>query len=119
MEGSRILKDFLYGELASSSRLTGRFKDVCEKDLKTCGIQPAELEIEVSKRTAWRAKIKEGIKSAEENRELKKEQKRTSRHQRTQPVPTSHTTPAADYTLQQVPALLQVQNRIVQPHQSP
>jgi hypothetical protein len=36
-------------------------------------------------RPTWRAKVKEGIKSAEE--------KRTSRHQRTQPVPTSHTTP--------------------------
>ncbi|GFR78826.1 hypothetical protein ElyMa_002274100 [Elysia marginata] len=42
--------------------------------------------------------MKEGIKSAEENRELEREQKRTSRHQRTQPVPTSHTTPATDYT---------------------
>ncbi|GFR69794.1 hypothetical protein ElyMa_003766800 [Elysia marginata] len=48
MEDSRIPKVFLYGELASGSRLTGRptlrFKDVCKKDLKTCGIQPPELD---------------------------------------------------------------------------
>jgi hypothetical protein len=66
---------------------------VCKRDLKTGGIQPAELEVDVSNRTEWRAKVKEGTKSAEENRELKREEKRTSRHQRTQPVPTSHTTP--------------------------
>ncbi|GFR66034.1 hypothetical protein ElyMa_005547400 [Elysia marginata] len=51
MAGRRIPKDFLHGELASGSRRTGRptlcFKDVCKKDLKTCRIQLAELEVEV------------------------------------------------------------------------
>ncbi|KAK3765771.1 hypothetical protein RRG08_026242 [Elysia crispata] len=43
--------------------------DKCNRDLKTCRIQPAELEAEVSNHTAWRAKVTEGIKSAEEKRE--------------------------------------------------
>jgi hypothetical protein len=42
---------------------------VCKRDLKICGSQPAELEVEVSNHTEWRAKVKEGIKSAEEKRE--------------------------------------------------
>ncbi|KAK3785667.1 hypothetical protein RRG08_035251 [Elysia crispata] len=54
--------------------------------------------MEVLDRTAWQAKVKEGIKSVEEKRELEREEKITSRHQRTQPVSTSHTTPATDYT---------------------
>ncbi|KAK3789016.1 hypothetical protein RRG08_058194 [Elysia crispata] len=69
-----------------------------QRDLKTCGLQPAELDLEVPNLTAWRAQVKDGIKSAEEKRELEREEKRTSRHQRTQPVPGSHTTPATDYT---------------------
>ncbi|KAK3797142.1 hypothetical protein RRG08_060486 [Elysia crispata] len=93
---SRISNDFSYGELASGSRPAGRptrrFKDVCNRDLKTCGIQQAELEVEVSNRTARRAKVKEGIKSAEEKRELKRKEKRASRHQRTRSFLTSHTT---------------------------
>ncbi|GFR86704.1 hypothetical protein ElyMa_006059900 [Elysia marginata] len=42
MEDRRIPKDFRYCKLASASRPTGRptlrFKDVCKRDLKTCGI---------------------------------------------------------------------------------
>ncbi|GFR57885.1 hypothetical protein ElyMa_003466800 [Elysia marginata] len=95
-------KGLLVWRACSGSRPTGRptlrFKDVCRKGLKTCGIKPAELEVEVSNRTVWSAEIKESIKSAEENRELEREQKRTSRHQRSYPVLSSHTTPATDYT---------------------
>jgi hypothetical protein len=102
MEDYRIPKDFLYCELASGSHPTGRpslrFKDVCKRDMKTCGIQPAELEVEVSNPTAWREKVKEDIKSAKEKRELEREEKRTSRHQKTHPVPSSHITPTLDYT---------------------
>ena len=97
MEDGRIPKDFLYGELALSLRPTMRFKDVCKRDM-TCGIQPAELEVEVSNRTAWNAKVKEGIKSAEEKREMERGEKRTSRHKGAQPVPASHTILATDYT---------------------
>ncbi|KAK3772129.1 hypothetical protein RRG08_058192 [Elysia crispata] len=79
-------------------RPTKRYKDVCSRDLETSGLQPAELDLEVPNLTAWRAQVKDGIKSAEEKRELEREEKRTSRHQRTQPVPGSHTTPATDYT---------------------
>jgi hypothetical protein len=102
MEDCRNPKDFLYCELASSSHPTGRpslrFKDVCKRDMKTCGIQPAELEMEISNHTAWWAKVKEDIRSAKEKRDLEREEKRTSRHQKTQPVPSSHTTPTLDYT---------------------
>jgi asparagine synthetase B (glutamine-hydrolysing) len=66
--------------------------------MKTCGIQPAELEVEVSNHIAWRAKVKEDIHSAKEKRELEREEKRTIRHQKTQPVPSPHTTPTLDYT---------------------
>jgi hypothetical protein len=67
--------------------------------MKTCGIQPAELEVEVLNHTAWPAKVKEGIKSAKEKRESERKEKRTSGHQRTQPVPSFHTTnPTLDYT---------------------
>jgi hypothetical protein len=102
MEDRRIPKDFLYCELTSGSHSTGRpslrFKDMCKRNMKTCRIQQAELEVEVSNHAAWRAKVKESLKSAKEKRELEREEKRTSRHQRTQPVPFSHTTPASDYT---------------------
>ena len=47
-----------------------RFNDVCKRTGKNFRIQPAELEVEVSNRTAWRAKVKDGMKSAEEKREL-------------------------------------------------
>ena len=42
MKDGRIPKDFLYGELATGKRLTGRpqlrFKDVCKRDHKALGI---------------------------------------------------------------------------------
>jgi hypothetical protein len=66
--------------------------------MKTWKIQQAEREVEVSNHAAWRANVKESIKSAKENRELEREEKRTSKHQRTQPVPSSHTILASDYT---------------------
>jgi deoxycytidine triphosphate deaminase len=41
--------------------------------MKTCGIQPAELDVKVSNYTARRAKVKKVIQSANEKRELKRE----------------------------------------------
>ena len=102
MEDGRIPKDILYGELASGTRPTGRptlrYKDACKRDLKTCGIQPADLETETSNRTAWRAKVKDGVKLAEENRERRWEEKRTRRQQRIQSTSAAPTIPTTGYT---------------------
>ena len=40
MKDGKFPKNVLYSELADSSRAIGlfRFKDVCKRDLKTCGI---------------------------------------------------------------------------------
>ncbi|KAK3786707.1 hypothetical protein RRG08_057983 [Elysia crispata] len=98
MEDSRDPKGFLYVGLASGSRPTSRptrrFKAVCKRDLKNCGIQPAGLKVEVSNRTSWRAKVKKSIKSTEEKRESEREEKRTSPSPLLTP-PTSLTSPAA------------------------
>jgi hypothetical protein len=56
MEDRCIPKDFLYCELASGSHPTGRpslrFKDMCKRNMKTCKIQQAELQVEVSNHAA-------------------------------------------------------------------
>ena len=47
MKDGRIPKDFLYGELATGKRPTGRpqlrFKDVCKRDLQALGINTQTL----------------------------------------------------------------------------
>ena len=43
-------------------RPTLRYKDTCKRDLKACGIQTADLKTETSDRTAWWAKVKDGVK---------------------------------------------------------
>jgi hypothetical protein len=70
MEDGRILKDILYGELATGTRPTARpalhYKDVCKKDLKSYNINPADLETAYSDRSSWRKNVKPGVKQAEE-----------------------------------------------------
>jgi hypothetical protein len=49
---------------------------MCKRNMKTCRILQAELEVEVSNHAAWRAKVKERIKSAKDKenwREKKRE----------------------------------------------
>ena len=100
MEDGRIPKDMLYGELATGSRPTGRptlrYKDTCKRDLKASGIQPADVEAVTCDRIAWRAKVHDGGKSAEERREREWEERRTSRQQRSQPT-TAAKSPTTDY----------------------
>ncbi|GFR62978.1 hypothetical protein ElyMa_005472600 [Elysia marginata] len=76
-----------------------RFKDVCQKDLKTCRIQSAKLQVEVSNRTAWQAKVKEIIQSATRKENWREIKHITSRQQRTQPVLLTPPLPlTSDYT---------------------
>lgn len=98
MEDGRIPKDILYGELATGTRPTGRpalrYKDACKRDLKSCNLNPADLESATSDRSSWRAIVKTGVKQTDENREFKRKAKQAQKQQRTQPVTapsTSHT----------------------------
>ncbi len=79
MEDGRIPKDILYGKLASGTQQSGwptlRYKDTCKRDLKACGINPAQLEEVTSDRTSWRSRVKEGVMSTKERREIQLEEK--------------------------------------------
>ncbi|XP_069181202.1 uncharacterized protein [Procambarus clarkii] len=61
MEDGRILKDLVYGKLASGMRLTGRpqlcFKDACKCDLKQMNIDNNIWEAAAVDRSAWRSKL--------------------------------------------------------------
>ncbi|KAL0195112.1 hypothetical protein M9458_008684, partial [Cirrhinus mrigala] len=96
MDDGRIPKDVLYGELAIGTRPTGRpilrYKDACKRDLKACGICPADLEVVASDRENWRSTVKTGVLLAEERRAMQWEEKRTRRQQSAQPAPTDSTT---------------------------
>ncbi|KAL0197530.1 hypothetical protein M9458_006070, partial [Cirrhinus mrigala] len=74
MDDGRIPKDVLYGELATGTRPTGRpilrYKDACKRDLKACGICPADLEVVASDRENWRSTVKTGVLLAEERRAM-------------------------------------------------
>ena len=72
-----------------------RYKDICKRDLKACGIQPADVEAVTSDCIAWRAKVHDGVKTAEERREREWEERSTSRQQRSQPT-TAAKSPTTD-----------------------
>ena len=97
MEDGHIPTDILYGELTTGKRPTLRYKDVCKKDLKACGFNPAELEAETSDRTRWRSKIKDGVKMVEERRESQWEEKRFRKRQRLQSPSAAATIPTTGY----------------------
>ncbi|XP_069178605.1 uncharacterized protein [Procambarus clarkii] len=71
----RILKDFLYGELASGRRPTGRpqlrFKDACKRDLKQMNIDINTWEAAAADRSAWRCKVQKELQQFED--ELKRQ----------------------------------------------
>lgn len=99
MQDGRIPKDMLYGELATGSRPAGRpvlrYKDVCKRDLKAGGIDPARLETAAADRSKWRLAVKTGVQMSEKRREDQWEEKRERRRQRAASVPTE---PGADFT---------------------
>ena len=93
-------KDVLYGELATGSRPTGqpalRYKDVCKRDLRAGGVDPADLETASSDRVSWRTTVKAGIEEAELMRETRWEERRLRRQQRLHSAPSS--TQASTFT---------------------
>ena len=75
MKDGRLPKDILHSELNDDSRAIGRlllrFKDVCKRDLKTCGIDIANWKVLCTDRSKWRKMVKEGALKSEILREEK------------------------------------------------
>ena len=86
MEGSRIPKDLLYGDLATGCHLIGRsalrFKDVCKGDLKLTGIGTESWEAHALDRDGWRHAVSGGVKRGKEKRILQLKERRERRKAR-------------------------------------
>ncbi|XP_069167592.1 uncharacterized protein [Procambarus clarkii] len=69
MEDGSILKDLLYGELASGKRPTERpqlrFKEACIHDLKQMNIDINTWEAAAADRSVWRCKVQKGLQQFE------------------------------------------------------
>ena len=52
-----------------------RYRCACKRDLKSCNINPAELEKATADRPSWRANMKTGIKQAKKRRDSARGQK--------------------------------------------
>ena len=102
MDDGHFPKDILYGELTTGTRQTGRpalrFKDTCKRDMKACGLNPANLEQDMSDRTLWHSAEKASVEYAEENRERMWEEKGSRWKQQLHTVPADPTTPPEDHT---------------------
>ena len=83
MEDGRILKDVLYGQLASGNRRVGRpalhFKDRWRCDMKACKLDTDTWEDAAGDRARWRQRVKQGIEHADSERGLKAADKRARR----------------------------------------
>ena len=91
MKDGRIPKDLLFGELATGTRPLGRpslrFKDICKRDLKDCGIEPADLQTASSNRTNWRTISRLGSRQAEERKMSQQRKKKEERKQKPSSAP--------------------------------
>ena len=80
MGNGPILKDVLYGDLATghhpAGRLALRFKDVCKRDLKLADIDPGTWEQIAGDRSAWRSAVRKGVRSGEHKQNRLLEDKR-------------------------------------------
>ena len=71
----RIQKDFRNGGLEKVTCKTGcpllSFKDICKRDMKSAAIDIESWEFMVQDRSTWRHLVKEGIRHAENTRNMR------------------------------------------------
>ena len=83
MDAYRVPRNLLYGELAFGSRRQGRpmlrFKDVCKRDMKSCGIDSESWELMARERQKWRRTVTNGIATADAWRNKHAAEKRLRR----------------------------------------
>ena len=83
MDGYRVPRNLLYGQLATGSRRPGRpilrFRDVCKRDMKSCNIDPESWELMARERPKWRQIVKHGTATADEWRNEHAAEKRLHR----------------------------------------
>ena len=86
MEDGHILKDHLYGELASGARRVGRptlrFTDACKRDIKSAHIIIDSWKVGAADRNNWRQVVQSGVRKAEERRNEMWTEKRERRRER-------------------------------------
>jgi len=79
----RIPKDLLYGELERGIRKTGypllHFKDFCKRGMKSAAIDIESWELMIKDRSTRRQLVEEGLKHAENTRNMQKVEKRNIR----------------------------------------
>ena len=89
MEDGRILKDILYGKLASGRRSKGRpqlrYKDVCKRDMKALDINTESWEDLAADRMMWRSTLNQHLKTEEEKLVKAEVRKRACRKERNNP----------------------------------
>ena len=86
MPDNRLPKQILYGQLETGLRRPGgpkkRYKDQIKNSLKKCKIPPVNLERLANDRKAWKASIKSGTATLEQDRTAYRTLKRQRRHAR-------------------------------------
>ncbi|XP_069187808.1 uncharacterized protein [Procambarus clarkii] len=86
MEDGCILKDLLYGELASGRRPTGRpqlrFKYTCKCDRKQLTFDINTWEAAAVDRSAWRWKVQKGLQQFKDDQKRQGEDNRLQRRSR-------------------------------------
>ena len=83
MEGGRIPKDILYGELALGRITTGRphlrYTDVCVRDMKAVDIDTMSWESLATDRSKWMSALKQQLKTGDDKRMTAAADKRVRR----------------------------------------
>jgi hypothetical protein len=68
-------------------------------DLKSCIINPADLETASSDRSSWRTNVKTGGKQAEKKRQIQRKEMKSRKQQRAQPFTASTTARSCGYAV--------------------
>ena len=90
MEDGRLPKDVLYGS-RSVGRPMLRYKDVCERAMKSAEINPELWEAAAADRSNWRRVVRTGVKRAEAKREQLWHDRRERQRARASSVPSLST----------------------------